>query len=101
LLIAIGYVPERLITGLKKSSLSRKALVTCLHEIGARPAAGEQLLSATGADEFAARHLKVEMNAPLLQTRLLVRDSQGRVVTHEETLCRPERLEFRTQMAVR
>jgi GntR family transcriptional regulator len=101
LLLAIGYVPERLSPGLNKRSLGHKALVTCLHELGARPAAGEQLLSAAGADEFAARHLKVEMNTPLLLTRSVVRDAQGRVVTHEEILCRPERVEYLTQMQVR
>jgi GntR family transcriptional regulator len=101
LMLAVGYVPERLSNKLNKRQLAKKALVMCLQEIGARPSSGEQLISAVGADSFAARHLKVDVSAPLLHTRQIVRDAQGRAVTLEEVYCRPERYEYRMQVEVR
>lgn len=101
LMLAVGFVPERLTGKLNKRQLGTKALVTCLHEIGARPSTGEQLITAVGADSFLARHLKVDVSAPLLHTRQIVRDPQGRPVTHEELYCRPERYEYRMQVDVR
>lgn len=101
LMLAVGYVPERLTSGLKKRQLGKNPLVTCLQEMGARPSSGEQLITAVGADSFLARHLKVDVSAPLLHTRQIVRDAQGRALTHEEVYCRPERYECRMQVDVR
>ena len=101
LLIAIGYVPERLTSGLTKRTLGQKALATCLHELGARPAAADQFISAISADAFAAKHLKVDINSPLILMRVTLRDSQERTVMHEEILLRPDRIEIQTPMPVR
>jgi GntR family transcriptional regulator len=101
LLLATGYVPERLTSGLNKRQLAHKALLTCLHELGARPSKAEQVVTAIGADAFAAKQLKVDVSAPLFQTTHIVRDPQGRVVAYEELIFRPERYELRMQMDVR
>jgi GntR family transcriptional regulator len=101
LLLAVGYVPERLTGGLNKRTVGQKALVTCLHDLGARPSGGDQFISAIGADAFVAKHLKVDINSPLIHARLTLRDSQDRIVTHEEVFLRPERVELQTAMQVR
>jgi GntR family transcriptional regulator len=101
LLLTVGFVPERLSARLDRRQLGKKTLVTYLHELGARPARSEQLITAVAADAFVARHLKVDISAPLLLTRHIVSDARGRSVTHEESFCRPERYECRLQVEVR
>jgi len=101
LMLAVGYVPDRLTTGLSKRSIGQKALVTCLHELGARPVSSEQLINAVGADSYLARHLKVDVSSPLLYWRHIIRDPQDRIVACEEVYCRPGRVEYRMRLPVR
>ena len=74
------YVPEAVGRGFDADDMAQTPLLSLLERAGATPASAEQAVSATLADTVVAARLGVEIGAPLLRVRRVVRDPSGRAV---------------------
>ena len=74
-------------------------LIDLLVRAGVQPTRVRQTITATLADDTAARHLAVEVGAPLLKMRRVFFDADDRAVDYVEMLYRPDRFEYRMTMS--
>jgi DNA-binding GntR family transcriptional regulator len=85
---------------LTRRDLARKTVLTALDDIGVSPASAEQTTTAGVADSVAARHLDVELSAPLLCVQQLIRDHDGQSIEHQSHLFRADRFYFRAEISI-
>lgn len=74
------HVPEDIARSFDVEDLARTPLLTLLQRAGVTPVDAEQAVSATLADTVVADRLGVDVGAPLLRIRRVVRDDRGRAI---------------------
>lgn len=74
------HVPEEIGRTFEKSDLANTPLLALFERAGLTPANAEQAVSATLADMVVAERLGVDVGAPLLRIRRVVRDRNGKAI---------------------
>ena len=74
------HVPEEIGRRFEKSDLANTPLLALFERAGVTPAAADQAVSATLADMVVADRLGIDVGAPLLRIRRVVRDADGRPI---------------------
>lgn len=74
------YVPAAFGRTYERDDLAETPLLSLLNRAGVTPANAEQSVSATLADTVVAQRLNVDVGAPLLRIRRVVRDHDGRPI---------------------
>ena len=74
------HVPEGIGRRFEKSDLANTPLLALFERAGVTPATADQAVSATLADMVVADRLGIDVGAPLLRIRRVVRDSDGRPI---------------------
>ncbi len=83
---------------MSRRQIQGTAIPAALQEVGADLARAEQTISATLADELAAKRLKVPVGSPLIHMTTLFTDGEDQPVAFIDSLYRPDRYEYRTTM---
>ena len=94
-----SYVIESLGRSFTQEDMVSTPLIDLLVRAGVQPTRVRQTITATLADDTAARHLAVEVGAPLLKMRRVFFDADDRAVDYVEMLYRPDRFEYRMTMS--
>jgi GntR family transcriptional regulator len=97
-MLETAYVPEEIGERLTRRRLGSEggAILTVLATLGHRSSSLEREFAALAADPFAANSLGLAVGAPVLNVRVLARNSQRRVLAYINLCCRPDRYEART-----
>ncbi len=95
-----SHVPGHLADKLTRRHLGSQTVLIALDAGGVSPASAEQTTTAAAADSIMARHLAVEVSAPLLCIQLLIRDSDGRSIEHQSHVFRPDRFHLRRNVVI-
>jgi GntR family transcriptional regulator len=95
----LTYVPDTIGRRISRKALGSKPLLQIFGELGIRVSGAEQSISAVLADPAAAEALEVPVASALLNIRRLVRDTAGRPVEYLDARYRPDRFEYRLDMA--
>ncbi|MCR9070110.1 MAG: GntR family transcriptional regulator [Alphaproteobacteria bacterium] len=74
------YVPEEIGRTFDRADLAETPLLSLFERAGIVPADADQTVTATLADMVVAQRLNVDVGAPLLRTRRVVRDRDGRSI---------------------
>lgn len=93
------YVPDAVGRRISRKALGSKPLLQIFGELGIRVSGAEQSINAVLADPAAAEALEVPVASALLNIRRLVRDAGGRPVEYLDARYRPDRFEYRLDMA--
>lgn len=93
------YVPDAIGRRISRKALGSKPLLQIFSELGIRISGAEQSINAVLADPQAAEALDVPVASALLHIRRLVRDAGGRPVEYLDARYRPDRFEYRLDMA--
>jgi GntR family transcriptional regulator len=93
------YVPEPEASLLTEAALGNRTVSSILEKSGVTTATAEQRLSATVAGVDVARHLRVEVGAPLISMTRVMRDERGRPVELILALYRPDKYEYRVNLS--
>lgn len=93
------WVPERIGRTYTAKDLQEHPLLSLLEQGGTQITDAEQTISAKLADTRTAPRLGVELGAPLLAIRRVVRDQNGAPIELLEALYRPDIYEYRMKMA--
>lgn len=93
------HLPEPEAGLVTEQNLGNRTVTAVLEAAGVAPASADQTLSATAASVEVARRLKVDLGAPLISMRRLVRDAGGRPFELLEALYRPDRYEYRVNLS--
>jgi GntR family transcriptional regulator len=93
------YVPDAIGRRISRKALASKPLLQIFGDLGIRVSGAEQSISAMLADPAAAQALDVPVASALLNIRRLVRDAAGRPVEYLDARYRPDRFEYRLDMA--
>jgi len=93
------YVPEPEAALLTPEALGNRTVLATLTAAGVVPATAEQRLGATLADVDVARHLKIEVSAPLITLTRVVRNEQKRPIELIRALYRPDKYEYRVTLS--
>lgn len=93
------YVPEPEADLLTEASLGNRTVLATLTAAGVVPATAEQRVSATVADVDVARHLKIEVSAPLITLTRVVRNEGKRPIELIRALYRPDKYEYRVTLS--
>lgn len=93
------FVPERFSRGFGRRELEQKASLRLLEENGIEVASASQTISAKLADANVARHLNVQVGAPLLYVLRVTYDKSGLPVQLLRGYYRPDRFEYRMQLS--
>jgi GntR family transcriptional regulator len=93
------YVPDAVGRRISRKALGSKPLLQIFGELGIRVSGAEQSISAVLADPTVAEFLDVPVASALLNIRRLVRDAAGRPVEYLDARYRPDRFEYRQDLA--
>ncbi|AOB29587.1 GntR family transcriptional regulator [Bordetella sp. H567] len=93
------YVPDAVGRRISRKALGSKPLLQIFGELGIRVSGAEQSINAVLADPAAAEALDVPVASALLNIRRLVRDAAGQPVEYLDARYRPDRFEYRLDMA--
>jgi len=93
------YVPEPEAKLLNGESLGNRTVQAALAAAGVVMTAAEQRLSATVADLATASFLRVAVGSPLISMTRVVRSDKGRPVELVRALYRPDKYEYRVNLA--
>lgn len=93
------YVPEPEADLLTQHGLGNRTVLATLSAAGVVPATAEQRLGATVADVDIARHLKIEVSAPLITLTRVVRNEDKRPIELIRALYRPDKYEYRVTLS--
>jgi GntR family transcriptional regulator len=84
---------------LTQQALGNRTVLSTLSAAGVVPATAEQRLGATLADVDVARHLKIDVSAPLITLTRVVRNEDGRPIELIRALYRPDKYEYRVTLS--
>jgi GntR family transcriptional regulator len=93
------YVPEPEADRVTQEALGNRTVLATLCAAGVVPATAEQRLGATVADVEVARHLKIEVSAPLITLTRVVRDEDKRPIELIRAFYRPDKYEYRVTLS--
>ncbi|ARP84924.1 GntR family transcriptional regulator [Bordetella genomosp. 9] len=93
------YVPDAIGRRIPRKALASKPLLQIFGELGVRVSGAEQSMTAVLADPPAAEALGVPIASALLNIKRLVRDAAGQPVEFLDARYRPDRFEYRLDMA--
>jgi GntR family transcriptional regulator len=93
------YVPEPEAGRMTQESLGNRTVLATLSAAGVVPATAEQRLGATLADVDVARHLRIEVSAPLITLTRIVRDEGRRPIEMIRAFYRPDKYEYRVTLS--
>ena len=93
------YVPEPEANLLTEEGLGNCTVSSALAKAGVAAASAEQRLSATVAGVDVARHLRIDVGAPLISMTRVMRDESGRPVELIQALYRPDKYEYRVNLS--
>jgi GntR family transcriptional regulator len=93
------YVPEPEARLLDEATLGNQTVSNALGRAGVVTVAAEQRLSATAAGVEVARHLRIDVGAPLISMTRVMRDESGRPVEVIHALYRPDKYEYRVNLS--
>lgn len=93
------YVPEPEAGLLTEGSLGNLTVSSALEKAGVQAASAEQRLSATVAGVEVAKHLRIEVGAPLISMVRVMRNEDGRPVEVIQALYRPDKYEYRVNLS--
>ncbi len=74
------HVPEDIGRTFDAADLAARPILSLFERAGVAPASAEQVVSATLADMVVAERLGIDVGAPLLRIRRVVRDDRGRAI---------------------
>lgn len=97
---AVTYVREDIGRTFDAADLERTLLLRLFEAAGVEIAAAEQRVTATAADHITAEALQIEVGAPLLAIKRVVRDRDGRALERIRTLYRPDMYELELNMTL-
>lgn len=93
------YVPEPEADALTEGSLGNLTVSSALERAGVMAASAEQRLSATVAGVDVAKHLRIEVGAPLISMTRVMRNDDGRPIEVILALYRPDKYEYRVNLS--
>jgi GntR family transcriptional regulator len=93
--IADSYVPVAFARFLTPATLGNKTVLEVLRKQGIVAETSDMMISAVAADSFEARHLRVEIGAPLVHATRVSRDATGRAIEFSRFHSVPERFGYR------
>jgi GntR family transcriptional regulator len=93
------YLPEPEADLVSRESLGNRTVIATLAAAGVIAATAEQRLSATIADVDVAKLLRLDVGAPLISMTRVVRNEQGRPFELIRALYRPDKYEYRVNLA--
>ena len=93
------YVPEPEAALLDEATLGNQTVSNALVKAGVTAVAAEQRLSATVAGVEVARHLRIDVGAPLISMTRVMRNETGRPVEVIQALYRPDKYEYRVNLS--
>ncbi|MGH9918040.1 MAG: GntR family transcriptional regulator [Nitrososphaerales archaeon] len=98
-----AYVPEEIGERLTRRRVGSEGggILTILATLGHRSSSLEREFAALAADPLAANSLGLSVGAPVLNVRVLARNSQHRVLAYVNLCCRPDRYEARAAIVLR
>jgi GntR family transcriptional regulator len=99
-LLSISHVPEALAARLTRRLLERQAVISALAAGGVVAKTAEQVTTAQPADSFVARHLGLELSAPVLCVQRLIRDGGGQPIEHQSHLFHPDRCQLHDLLVI-
>ena len=94
------FVPAEIGRSYTRDELAKQPLLALLERAGVAVDSAEQTISAALADAEVAPLLETEVGAPLLTLSRVVRDADGRVVEWLRALYRPDKYQYRMQLAL-
>ena len=97
--VSTCYVPEPEADLLTEEALGNRTVSSALAKAGVATASAEQRLSATVAGIDVARHLRIDVGAPLISMTRVMRDESGRPVELIQALYRPDKYEYRVNLS--
>lgn len=95
----VCYVPEPEADLITQELLGNRTVLSTLAAAGVVAATAEQRLSATVADVDIARHLRIEVSAPLIKLTRIVRNEDRRPIELIRALYRPDKYEYRVNLS--
>ena len=93
------YVCEPEADLLDEATLGNQTVSNALGKAGVATVSAEQRLSATVAGVEVARHLRIDVGAPLISMTRVMRDERGRPVELIQALYRPDKYEYRVNLS--
>jgi GntR family transcriptional regulator len=93
------YVPEPEGDLLDETTLGNQTVSNALGKAGVTTVSAEQRLSATAAGVEVAKHLRIDVGAPLISMTRVMRDESGRPVELIQALYRPDKYEYRVNLS--
>jgi len=85
------HVPEAIGRCFDRDDLAATPLLALFARVGVTPTSAEQSVSATLADAVVAERLGMDVGAPLLRVRRVVKDEAGCAIEHLVALYRSDR----------
>jgi GntR family transcriptional regulator len=93
------HVPEPEADLLDEASLGNQTVSSALAKAGVVTVSAEQRLSATVAGVEVAKHLRIDVGAPLISMTRVMRNEDGRPVEVIHALYRPDKYEYRVNLS--
>jgi GntR family transcriptional regulator len=93
------YVPEHIARNFGRRELQSQSMLFLLEESGVKLGAAKQSISARLADAAVASSLQVPVGAPLLSLTRIVYDTEDQPVKLLRGLYRPDRFDYRMELA--
>lgn len=93
------YVPEPEAAVLTEGTLGNLTVSSALERAGVLAASAEQHLSATVAGVEVAKHLRIEVGAPLISMTRVMRNEDGQPIEVIQALYRPDKYEYRVNLS--
>ncbi len=84
------YIPERYAARFAKARLKGHPTTVVFEKAGLVPTVGSQQVTAIAADHVLSRELAVNIGAPVLAIRRMVRDAKGTLLDYHEVFFDPE-----------
>jgi GntR family transcriptional regulator len=97
---AVTYVREDIGRTFNADDLAKTPLLRLFEMGGIQIAGAEQRVSASAADYVVAENLAIDVGAPLLCIKRVVRDLDGSVVEYIRALYRPDMYEFKLNLTL-
>lgn len=96
--LSIAYLLPEVGGSLKREDLATTNMIDLVQQSGAVVEKVEQTLTATLADDYAAKHLKIPVGAPLMLVTRLFFDAQGKAFYAAEIFYCADRYEYRVSL---
>lgn len=96
--LSIAYLLPEVGGSLKREDLATTNMIDLVQQSGAVVEKVEQTLTATLADDYAAKHLKIPVGAPLMLVTRLFFDAQGKAFYAAEIYYCADRYEYRVSL---